>query len=396
MSRNAKKQIPKSSNTTLKDACGDLLEGSGAKGARIMNHPFKTGRSQLATKVAKIVGLVMFAVFAGREAQSFSFNDGGGTGGVIGIPVRTAPPGPTSPVPANAQGGKGAWVFVRAGLDEANSYYSKNEPCFDTKIGMPSSHSMVHYFEGKGCDWARKNEYSKFGFQWTDPGSPLIPESVVQMTLTATIEFDQIRPDADRGAGAITVYVSYHDKARMYAVGDDQLQIGPGKKGDSHLPTSANKTIKWKVPPGWTKDDRLQISMQGSGPQTKQIYNYWYEWREGSSAAAPPISAPVTTAAALRVTIDPDQVTLSSGEKVTTRASASGGTPPYRYEWYNGAKRSDITQPSITWTLRGAGTRNIRIVVTDAAGHSAEAQSRITVQEATPSQPSSTPAIPKG
>lgn len=289
MSRSAKKQFPKNSNTTSKYACGELLKGSRAKGAKIMGNSFKTERSGLATKAAKIAMLVIFAVFAGGEAQSFFFNDGGGTGGVIGIPVRTAPPGPTSPVPANAQGGKGAWVFVRAGLDEANSYYSKNELCFDTKIGMPSSHSMVHYFEGTGrCDWARKNEYSKFGFQWTDPGSPLIPESVLQITLTATIEFDQLRPDMDRGAGAITVSVSYHDKARMYAVGDGQLQIGPGKKGDSHLPTSANKTIEWKVPRGWTKDDRLQISMQGSSPQTKQTYNYWYEWREGSSGAEPP------------------------------------------------------------------------------------------------------------
>ena len=78
---------------------------------------------------------------------------------------------------------------------------------------------------------------------------------------------------------------------------------------------------------------------------------------------------------------------------MTTRASASGGTPPYRYEWYNGANRSDITQPSIVWTLQGAGTRNIRIVVTDAAGHSAEAQSRITVQEATQSK---TRPVPEG
>ncbi len=228
------------------------------KGGKIMSNLIKIEQSSLTTLAVKIVGLVILAVFAGWSGE------------------------------LNAQSGKGAWVFVGARLDEVNTYYLKNDPCFDTKIGMPSWKSMFHYIGGKGCPVAPKNEYSQFGFQWTDPGSPLIPDSVVQMTLTATIEFDKLRPDADRGSGAITVYVSIDDKGRRNAVGDDQLLIGGGKKGDWHLPTSANKTIEWKVPRGWAKDNRLQISMQGSAPQTKQIYNYWYEWREGSSDAEVP------------------------------------------------------------------------------------------------------------
>ena len=197
----------------------------------------------------------------------------------------------------NAQGGKGAWVFVEARLDAGNTYAPpKDDPCFDARIGMPSTTSMVHHLEGKsgtgGCWWAPKNEYTKFGFQWTGPGSPLVPGRVVQMTMYASIEFDKLRADADTGSGGVAVLVGTGDKTSM-AIAQEvgQLQIGGGKKGDSQRATSAKKDIEWKVPPG-SKNARLQIMVQGIAPQTKQTYNYWYEYKEDVAVDPTPPAGP--------------------------------------------------------------------------------------------------------
>jgi hypothetical protein len=85
---------------------------------------------------------------------------------------------------------------------------------------------------------------------------------------------------------------------------------------------------------------------------------------------------------ALSVSINPPQQTINSGEKAVTTANVAGGTPPYTCAWYNGTRQSQVVRGGVNWTMRSAGTRDIKVVVTDSAGNSAEAHAQILVQEA--------------
>jgi hypothetical protein len=227
-----------------------------------------------AAKPLKIAVLIMFAGLAGREARSFSF-----------------PYAPTSLEPAEAQGGKGAWVCVDGRRDDRNCNYLKNDPCLVTTIGMPSSLGMAHYIESKGCLGSIRGEYSKFSFQWTDPGAVIFPDSVVRIALTATIEHDQLNPNGDPGWGSIAVLCGDGDKSGMGVPQEiGNVRIGGGTKGDWRRPKTANKTIEWKQRGGW-KDARLQIVMVGGAPQTKQTFIFLYEWRDNYSGSAPSSSS---------------------------------------------------------------------------------------------------------
>jgi hypothetical protein len=98
------------------------------------------------------------------------------------------------------------------------------------------------------------------------------------------------------------------------------------------------------------------------------------------SPAATPQVQPMP-AGALNVNINPPQQTINSGEKAVTTANVTGGTPPYTYAWYNGTRQSQVVRGGVNWTMKGAGTRDIKVIVTDSAGRTAEAHAQIFVQE---------------
>ena len=67
-------------------------------------------------------------------------------------------------------------------------------------------------------------------------------------------------------------------------------------------------------------------------------------------------------AGGLAVSISPAQQTVDSGGSITLTASVAGGTPPYRYQWFNGNNQSPVTKESVTWTnLRNPGPRTFRL-----------------------------------
>jgi len=136
--------------------------------------------------------------------------------------------------------------------------------------------------------------------------------------------------------------------------------------------------------------------------QECEVYGY---------ADAPPIvphaalpAATTPSQNALQVSISPAQQEIAeSGEKVSTVASVTGGVPPYSYEWYNGTQKSKVTGGGVEWSnMRRLGDRDIKVIVKDAAGKSAEAHARITVRAAgesaassgSTSHPSTSPAWP--
>jgi hypothetical protein len=96
----------------------------------------------------------------------------------------------------------------------------------------------------------------------------------------------------------------------------------------------------------------------------------------------------------LGVDVKSSQSAIVVGEKVTTSAMVSGGTPPYRYEWFDGRRKSNANTPNVVWQNAGMGTHDLKVVVTDASGSSAEAHARITVRAAGESAASSGPKSP--
>ena len=109
----------------------------------------------------------------------------------------------------------------------------------------------------------------------------------------------------------------------------------------------------------------------------------------GYANASPPIpqSAVAATPASqnvLNVSISPAQQEVTdASQRVGTVAEVSGGAPPYSYEWYNGDRKSQVTDGRVTWSnMSRPGTRDIKVVVRDSAGNSGEAHAYINVRGA--------------
>ena len=88
----------------------------------------------------------------------------------------------------------------------------------------------------------------------------------------------------------------------------------------------------------------------------------------------------------LSLRLDPAQQTVEEGDKALNTSEVSGGTLPYKYEWYDGGRKSQVTSPNVFWTMRHASVHVIKLVVTDAAGNSVEATVQVSVRPATVGQ----------
>jgi hypothetical protein len=89
------------------------------------------------------------------------------------------------------------------------------------------------------------------------------------------------------------------------------------------------------------------------------------------------------TSSHLMARIDPAESEVESGGGVKMMAIVSGGTPPYSYEWRNGEQLSPVTTAGISWSnLNRLGDRDIRLIVSDAAGTTVETHAAIHVHAA--------------
>ena len=93
----------------------------------------------------------------------------------------------------------------------------------------------------------------------------------------------------------------------------------------------------------------------------------------------------------LRVSLNASSPVIKASEKVTTHAIVSGGTPSYKYEWFDGKRKSEAVAPNVVWTHLGVRTNSIKVIVTDALGAHAEALIEIIVK---PAGIASTPVVP--
>jgi len=93
-------------------------------------------------------------------------------------------------------------------------------------------------------------------------------------------------------------------------------------------------------------------------------------------------------AAPLSMRVEPSEASATQGEKLTLRARAEGGVPPYRYEWYQYGKVSEVRASGIVYTLNKTGRRTINAVVYDSTGNRAEGVCWVTVSASSQSSAS--------
>jgi hypothetical protein len=98
------------------------------------------------------------------------------------------------------------------------------------------------------------------------------------------------------------------------------------------------------------------------------------------ATASASTKAPAVAGGALfGVSVTSTASSVSVGDSVKTRPAVSGGTPPYTYAWFDGARRSTVTSPVVVWKTSTAGNHAYKVVVTDAAGATAQAQTTVEV-----------------
>lgn len=75
------------------------------------------------------------------------------------------------------------------------------------------------------------------------------------------------------------------------------------------------------------------------------------------------------------VSISPLNGSIFVGQSVTINSTASGGTPPYHYQWYlDGNPVSGATSDSWTFTPSAAGIHYVYLIVTDQGNNSAQSE----------------------
>lgn len=90
------------------------------------------------------------------------------------------------------------------------------------------------------------------------------------------------------------------------------------------------------------------------------------------------------------VTISPESATIQMGQSVSFSSTASGGTPPYTYQWYlNSNPVSGATFSSWTFTPTATEAYNVYLKITDANSNTAQsANATVTVTAQAPLTPS--------
>ena len=158
----------------------------------------------------------------------------------------------------------------------------------------------------------------------------------------------------------------------------DDLAVQNATRNGAQLKWECNDTVHKRQ--YWMEFNVVSPGKAKLTYKVKGVTNEYRGWVDdyvlGEAAASQ------TAQKALSVTLSPAEAEVDPGEKFKTAATATGGVPPYRYEWHNADKLSEVTSSGANWTLRSVGPREIKVDVTDAGGSTAQATARITVRGA--------------
>jgi len=145
---------------------------------------------------------------------------------------------------------------------------------------------------------------------------------------------------------------------------------------------------------GWWYDATTPVTLTAQ-TVPEYTFNYWDVDGASQGSGVNPIpvdmDAPHTATAHYSpappsVSISPPSASIRVGQSVAFNSTASGGKPPYRYQWYlNGTPVSGATSSSWTFTPATTGTYLIYLTVTDQNDNTAQsATSTVKVGPAPP------------
>ena len=136
-------------------------------------------------------------------------------------------------------------------------------------------------------------------------------------------------------------------------------------------------TVVDSNPATWSQNP----SSGGRGFAEVHGYQVWVNGERGASVTLPD-STMGGGATLLSVSITSTASSVEMGQVVKTQSAVSGGKPPYTYAWFDGTRRSLVTSSFVNWTTKTEGTHVYKVVVTDAAGATTQAQTTVEVTRA--------------
>jgi len=145
---------------------------------------------------------------------------------------------------------------------------------------------------------------------------------------------------------------------------------------------------------GWWYDATTPVTLTAQ-TVSEYTFNYWDVDDASQGSGVNPISVDMDaqhtatahySLAPPSVSISPPSASIRVGQSVAFTSTASGGKPPYRYQWYlNGTPVSGATSSSWTFTPATTGTYLIYVKVTDQNDNTAQsATSTVKVGPAPP------------
>ena len=232
---------------------------------------------------------------------------------------------------------------------------------------------------GKFRAWM--DRYDSFGWERVHEAQLLLDMNRPSEALNALAKQNATAPGAGLGE-KLALQSCAH---RM--LGNSQLADSELAKAKGMLPESA---LIYKLARGTFSSLGPVASKAGTGSNNASKSN-----STASKGAAQPLSQSAvvggatnqSTASAnrpqqLSVRLNTSVPAIVAGEKFFTNAVVSGGTQPYRYEWFKGHVRSSVFSPNAVWSRFATGTNDLKVVVTDASGAHAEALVQVAVRAA--------------
>jgi hypothetical protein len=134
----------------------------------------------------------------------------------------------------------------------------------------------------------------------------------------------------------------------------------------------------------WWYDTSTSVTLTAQAV-TQYTFTYWDVDGASQSSGVNPITvnmnAPHTATAYYTpvpppsVSINPLNASIQLGQSLSFTSTVSGGTAPYRYQWYvNSNPVSGATSPSWTFTPTASGIYYVQLKVTDAVGNTAQSE----------------------
>ena len=226
----------------------------------------------------------------------------------------------------------------------------------------------------------------EFGDGGTGTGSPVTHVFVDPGTFTVTATAQGESGESASGSYPITVQANGTPTVPLLA-----LNASPSR-GTAPLPVNVTATVRGAAsnltlsicfgdnspcraaPAGWSPAGQTTLSHTYASPGNYSVAGT-LEAANGSTVAGATVAVHVE--AGSPVSVQGTAVLLGDGTPSTVRflAVAMGGTPPYSIQWTfgDGAYGSSLLGSPVDHTYGRAGTYQALVVVTDAAGHRAQA-----------------------